>query len=469
MTGESHVEALVAGGGGGGFQNPATEDLLMAGYNISGVQNIYSPNASADGIDADDFTIRAGSAVGSSSADGGELHLYGGDAQDIGQAGDVIIRGGTADRVPGGAVIIEGGPNLFGTGNTGAIIRLTTGAGGSSGASGSMNLTTPNGNGAADSGKISLRPGAGGTSGGDGGVIELLGGIAAGTGGTGSALYFKSGNSFAGGASYSGDIDIKIGTMGGLGNAGTLNITGADGGTGGIGTTINLAAGGSNVSAGGAINIDTGSGLAGNTPGGDLNVTTGNAYGTTQHGGDMLFTCGTGVGSGEGGDFRAYAGTGGATADGGVAEIRAGDGGATSGDGGDVILRPGGETNGKRGLVRLFRGSFGEGVVNNGTIPSGFTIEPHITGWTRFTWGAAATGTVDIGTLRSSSPAFSVGVEHTVVVTNGGQGTLTWGTMVEWAGGSAPTLTAAGEDWLRFYTLDDGATWIGHVIALNPS
>ena len=50
---------------------------------------------------------------------------------------------------------------------------------------------------------------------------------------------------------------------------------------------------------------------------------------------------------------------------------------------------------------------------------------------------------------------------------DGGQGTLAWGTMVEWAGGSAPTLTAAGEDWLRFYTLDDGTTWIGEVIALD--
>ncbi len=35
MTGESHVEALKAGvTGGGGFENPATEILFMAGFDI---------------------------------------------------------------------------------------------------------------------------------------------------------------------------------------------------------------------------------------------------------------------------------------------------------------------------------------------------------------------------------------------------------------------------------------------------
>lgn len=470
MTGESHVENLKAGTGGAGFQNPANQNLLMAGFEILNVQNITSPDAPLDGVDANNFLITAGSAVGTSTADGGQLELRGGDAQYNGQAGDVIIRGGTADRVPGGAVLIDAGFSIAGTNNTGGIVRMSSGQGGTNGQSGSANLTTPNGRGAADAGRISLRTGGGDSGGGAGGLIELLAGSADGTGGTGGALYFKSGNSFFSGAGYSGDIDIKIGTVANLGNAGTLSITGADGGTGGIGTTVNLYAGGSKASVGGAVNIGTGSGLAGNVPGGDLNVMTGNAYGTTQHGGDMLFTCGAGIGTGAGGGFNAFAGQAGDTGDGGIAEIRGGDGGVTSGDGGDVVLRPGDETSGKRGLVRLFRGSFGEGVVNNGTISPGggtFTIEPHITGWTRIVWGAAATGTVDIGTLRSG--ATENGVAHTVVVTNGGQGTLSWGTMVDWAGGTAPTLTAAGDDWLRFYTIDEGTTWIGEVIALDPS
>ncbi len=229
MTGESHVENLKAGTGGSGFQNPANANLLMAGFDILDAQNLTSPNAPLEGTDADPFTLKAGSAIGSASADGGQLNLFGGDAQDLGQAGDVIIRGGTADRVPGGAVIIEGGPNLSGTGNTGAIIRLTTGAGGSSGTSGSMNITTPNGNGTGDSGKISLRAGAGGTSGGDGGVIELLGGAATGTGGTGSAILLRSGTSPFTATGYSGNIDIEIGTLNDIGNAGTLNLLGADG------------------------------------------------------------------------------------------------------------------------------------------------------------------------------------------------------------------------------------------------
>ncbi len=431
MTGESHVENLKAGTGGTGFQNPATENLLMAGFELRDVQTITSPNAPSDGVDAADFTLQAGNAVGSSSADGGELHLYGGSAQENGQAGDVIIRGGIADRVPGGAVIIEGGITLFGTGNTGAIIRLTTGAGGSSGNSGSMNITTANGNGTGDSGPISLRAGAGGTSGGDGGLIELVGGSATGTGGTGSAILIRSGTSPFSATGYSGDIDIEIGTLGNIGNAGTLNITGADGGTSGIGTTVNLRAGGSNVSTGGAVNLTTGSGLAGNVPGGDFTVQTGDAYGTTQHGGHVYVQTGDGVGTG---------------------------------DGGGVFIRPGVSAgSGLRGATEI-RGAWGSDLLNNGTIVGSYTLSPDISNFIQMVWGAAAIGTLDIGNVKTD-----IGVTLTLEIENGGQGTLTWGTMVEWAGGSAPALTAAGRDLLRFMTRNGGSTWYGEEVALDLS
>ena len=76
MTGESHIENLKAGGGAG-FQNPATSNLLMAGFDILNVQNITSPDAPSDGVDAGNFSVQAGSAVGTTTADGGRLGLYG--------------------------------------------------------------------------------------------------------------------------------------------------------------------------------------------------------------------------------------------------------------------------------------------------------------------------------------------------------------------------------------------------------
>ena len=45
--------------------------------------------------------------------------------------------------------------------------------------------------------------------------------------------------------------------------------------------------------------------------------------------------------------------------------------------------------------------------------------------------------------------------------TNGGSQTVNWPASVDWAGGSAPTLTAAGVDVLAFTTVDEGTTRYG--------
>lgn len=50
-------------------------------------------------------------------------------------------------------------------------------------------------------------------------------------------------------------------------------------------------------------------------------------------------------------------------------------------------------------------------------------------------------------------------------LTNGGAFAVTWWANIKWAGGTAPTLTAAGRDVLGFYTVDGGATWTGMVLA----
>jgi len=65
----------------------------------------------------------------------------------------------------------------------------------------------------------------------------------------------------------------------------------------------------------------------------------------------------------------------------------------------------------------------------------------------------------------------------TLVVTNGGTATVTWlsgahgggGNAVDWAGGSAPSLTSSGIDILTFVTINGGTQWYGFTGGLNFS
>ena len=54
-----------------------------------------------------------------------------------------------------------------------------------------------------------------------------------------------------------------------------------------------------------------------------------------------------------------------------------------------------------------------------------------------------------------------------LVLTNGGAYTITWPASVDWAGGTAPTLTASGVDILDFTTSNAGTTWYGVVVATD--
>lgn len=69
----------------------------------------------------------------------------------------------------------------------------------------------------------------------------------------------------------------------------------------------------------------------------------------------------------------------------------------------------------------------------------------------------------------SNVPATGTVASFILELTNGGAFTISWsasfGTnVIDWAGGTQPTLTAAGKDVLGFYTYDGGATWIGLVL-----
>ena len=52
-------------------------------------------------------------------------------------------------------------------------------------------------------------------------------------------------------------------------------------------------------------------------------------------------------------------------------------------------------------------------------------------------------------------------------VTNGAAFAITWPASVDWPGGTAPTLTAAGVDQLIFTTRDGGTTYFGFVAGLD--
>ena len=63
----------------------------------------------------------------------------------------------------------------------------------------------------------------------------------------------------------------------------------------------------------------------------------------------------------------------------------------------------------------------------------------------------------------------------TLIVTNGGLATVTWlsgahgggGNAVQWAGGTAPTLTNSGTDILCFTTFNGGTNWYGFAAAIE--
>jgi hypothetical protein len=77
--------------------------------------------------------------------------------------------------------------------------------------------------------------------------------------------------------------------------------------------------------------------------------------------------------------------------------------------------------------------------------------------------GSVFTKTVSGATTLTVSnvPAAGTVASFLLDLTNGGSATVTWWTGMKWAGGTAPSLTAAGRDVLGFFTHDGGTTWSG--------
>ena len=88
------------------------------------------------------------------------------------------------------------------------------------------------------------------------------------------------------------------------------------------------------------------------------------------------------------------------------------------------------------------------------------------------TLGNVITATVDTSanTFTSSNPTASdEGCSFTLIVTNGGSQTVNWPASVDWAGGTAPTLTTSGVDILTFVTVDGGTIWHGMIASEDSS
>lgn len=73
--------------------------------------------------------------------------------------------------------------------------------------------------------------------------------------------------------------------------------------------------------------------------------------------------------------------------------------------------------------------------------------------------------TANVSLTLTNVPAAGTVASFILELTNGGAFTVTWWANIKWAGGTAPTLTAAGRDVVGFYTKDGGATWTGMLLA----
>ena len=86
--------------------------------------------------------------------------------------------------------------------------------------------------------------------------------------------------------------------------------------------------------------------------------------------------------------------------------------------------------------------------------------------------GNVVTGTVDTSTTTftfSNPSATGKACSFTLILTNGGSQTVNWPGAVDWAGGTAPTLTTSGVDVITFTTIDAGTIWYGFAAGLDMS
>ena len=80
----------------------------------------------------------------------------------------------------------------------------------------------------------------------------------------------------------------------------------------------------------------------------------------------------------------------------------------------------------------------------------------------------SATVTTSTVTWTFSNPTASDELcGFTLTLVNGGSQTVNWPGAVDWAGGSAPSLTSSGTDILVFFTIDGGTIWHGMIASTD--
>lgn len=230
-------------------------------------------------------------------------------------------------------------------------------AGSGVGAGGTVSIAAGEGGSTGAGGTVSIDAGAGGTISGDGGVVTIDGGV--GTIGSGGNVAITGGTTGTGTtAQVGGDVIITSGqslttAVAGGNSAGNVTIAGAN---------YNNPGGPYNKGAGGAVYITAG--WSYQTDGGNVAITAGDAYGG--NGGEVVITGGVGdySGDGFGGDIRLVGGEGqivegtnsyggwirhyGGDGDtgGGQIRIQGGRNRGTNSQVGDIVLQPGGNSNG---------------------------------------------------------------------------------------------------------------------------
>ena len=130
----------------------------------------------------------------------------------------------------------------------------------------------------------------------------------------------------------------------------------------------------------------------------------------------------------------------------------------------DLLINPNGtgeiDANSKVVKRPVLR-DIGEDVNPLGTVGNSVTIDV-----TQGNVVTAAANGLDIQWVFTGAVA-GKSCSFVLILLNGGSVTITYPVGTKWIGGVAPTLTAAGEDVLAFFTLDGGASWYGVVVGLN--
>ena len=282
-------------------------------------------------------------------------------------------------------------------------------------------------------------------------------------GGSAGQILYQSGTSTTTSSStftYNGAGGLVIGSSYASINGGTfsLNVVGGSASATAGSTALTLES--TALSSGNATHVLVKAGTTGSGQGGNVSLTASNGTGTNTDGGAIYLTSGNSVGTGTGGQITLSTGTPGASGTGGPINLTTGGGGT---NGGNITFTPGSGTT-KNGMI-VMNGAYQE---SRSAVTSTATTTLNCSLTNNF----VITMTTNISTLAFSNVPVSGNVYNlTMFITQDGSGnkTLAWPASVKWAGGTAPTITAAANktDIITLVTHNGGTTWYGFIAGQN--